>query len=201
MNILRPITKRIKKTIYQRTKILGNRYPQYEIGRHTYGDPKISSWKDGTQLTIGAFCSIAKGVHIFLGGEHRVEWVTTYPFTHLWESGRKFSGHPKSRGDVIIGNDVWIGAKVMIMSGVTIGDGAVVGANSVVTKGIEPYAICAGNPAQLIRKRFDDKIIQELLEIRWWDFKDPEIEKLLPFMLSDDIDAFIREARKIKEKK
>jgi len=198
MNLKQALKKRIKNSIYQWKKILGHRTPPYEIGRHTYGDPAIRTWKEGTRLKIGAFCSIAKGVQIFLGGEHRVDWVTTFPFTHLWEAGKKYSGHPKTRGDVIIGNDVWLGTEVMIMSGVTIGDGAVVGAGSVVTRDIEPYAIYAGNPAQFVRKRFDDKIIKALLELKWWDLEDSEIEKLLSFMLSDDIEAFIREAKRRK---
>ncbi len=141
---------------------------------------------------------MAPGVQIFLGGEHRIDWVTTFPFNVLWKSGRKIKGHPKTKGDVIIGNDVWIGAEALIMSGVTIGDGAIVGARAVVTKDIEPYAIFAGNPAQFVRKRFDEKTIQQLLELEWWNYKDEEIEQMLPLMLDTDIQLFISEAKKRK---
>lgn len=176
------------------------KYPQYEIGRGTYGDPKILSWKEGAVFKIGAFCSIAAGVKIFLGGEHRVDWVTTYPFNVLWPSGQNLKGHPKTKGDVVIGNDVWIGTEAVIMSGVTIGDGAVVGARAVVTKDIEPYAIYAGNPARFVKKRFDDATIQELLELKWWQFSDEEIEALLPHLLNSDIKVFIESARRFAEK-
>ena len=175
------------------------KYPQYEIGRGTYGSPEIITWQEGATLKIGAFCSIAEGVKFFLGGEHRVDWVTTYPFSFLWESGRHITGHPKTKGDVIVGNDVWIGAEAVIMSGVKIGDGAVVGARAVVTKNMEPYAIYAGNPARLVKKRFDEKTIQQLLALEWWNFTDEEIEQILPLMLNTDIRTFIVEAKRIKE--
>jgi acetyltransferase-like isoleucine patch superfamily enzyme len=106
---------------------------------------------EGTTLEIGAFCSIASGVKIFLGGEHRVDWVTTYPFNALWEQSSHFKGHPKSKGDVIIGNDVWIGFESVILSGIKIGDGAVVGTRSVVTQDIPPSAIIFGNCAKVLR--------------------------------------------------
>lgn len=179
---------------------LKERYPQYEIGRGTYGIQEIQNWGEGAEFKIGAFCSVASGVKIFLGGEHRTDWVTTFPFNILWKSTLDISGHPKTKGDVIIGNDVWIGTDAIILSGVVIGDGAVVGARSVVTKNIEPYTIYAGNPARKIGRRFEDRIIQELLDLKWWDFRDRDIEKLLPLMLNDDIQLFIRKARMLKEK-
>lgn len=187
----------MKRIVFQRTKILKKKYPQYEIGRHTYGNPEISTWKEGATLKIGAFCSIADGVKIFLGGEHRIDWVTTYPFTALWEQGKHIAGHPKTKGDVIIGNDVWLGAEAVIMSGVKIGDGAVVGARAVVTTDIAPYEIYAGNPARLVRKRFDTKTIRQLLELEWWNFDDSEIARMLPLMLNKNIDGFILEVKRM----
>jgi chloramphenicol O-acetyltransferase type B len=201
MNIFTLYKKLQGKKRPRRPRELREKYPQYEIGRGTYGDANILTWGEGAVFKIGAFCSIAAGVKIFLGGEHRVDWVTTYPFNRLWESGEGIPGHPRTKGDVVIGNDVWIGTEAIIMSGVTIGDGAVVAARSVVTKDIEPYAIYAGNPARLIKKRFDEETIRSLREIAWWRFRDEEIERLLPLMLSTDIAAFIAEAKRLKGSK
>lgn len=198
MNIFKLLKKTNKKKRSKRAEGLQELYPQYEIGRGTYGAPEIFSWNEGATLKIGAFCSFATGVKLLLGGEHRIDWVTTYPFNVLWESARHIAGHPKTKGDVIIGNDVWIGTEAIIMSGVKIGDGAVVAARAVVTKDIEPYAIYGGNPARLLKKRFDDKTIRQLLELQWWNFKDEEIKKLLPLMLNTDIQAFITEAKRIR---
>jgi chloramphenicol O-acetyltransferase type B len=170
---------------------LQERYPQYRIGKWTYGNPKIRSWQEGASLRIGSFCSIAEGVKIFLGGEHRIDWVTTFPFSVLWASGHGFKGHPKTKGDVIIGNDVWIGADCVILSGVTIGDGAVLGARAVVARDVPPYAIVAGNPALIVRKRFDDITIARLLRVKWWEWEDKRIEKALPMLLQDDISSFL----------
>jgi acetyltransferase-like isoleucine patch superfamily enzyme len=193
------LKRRIKRIAFRKFRRLDHKYPQYEIGRHTYGNPKIRTWNEGATLKIGAFCSIADGVDIFLGGEHRVDWATTYPFTALWEDARHIEGHPKTKGDVVIGNDVWIGSGAVIMSGVHIGDGAVVGARAVVSTDIEPYAIYAGNPARKVRNRFDNGIIEQLLRLEWWNFDDSEIKQLLPLMLSKEIDAFLHEANRVKK--
>ncbi|WP_353953328.1 CatB-related O-acetyltransferase [Knoellia sp. S7-12] len=149
-------------------------------------------------LRIGSFCSIAARVQIFLGGEHRVDWVTTYPFSLFWPSARTIEGHPRRRGDVVIGNDVWLGSDAIILSGVRIGDGAVVGAGAVVRMDVPPYAVVAGNPARLVRMRFSEDVVQRLLELQWWNWPDRVVEEYLPLMLSTDIDAFLSaaEARK-----
>ena len=173
---------------------LSQRYPRYQIDRDTYGWPRVVDSGEGATLKIGAFCSIAKGVAIFLGGEHHTEWVTTFPFPALWRAARQIQGHPKTKGDIIIGNDVWIGQDALILSGVTIGDGAVIAARAVVTKNIEPYSIVAGNPARLIRKRFPEETIARLLGVAWWTWPTEEIEQALPLLLSNDIEAFLRYA-------
>lgn len=150
----------------------------YEIGDFTYGEPRVLTWGEETTLKIGKFCSIADGVFILLGGNHRVDWVTTYPFSALpndWPEAADITGHPSSNGDVIIGSDVWIGHQAIILSGVSIGDGAVVGARAVVTRNVPPYAIVVGNPATMVRKRFDDATIRELQRVKWWDWS---IEKI-----------------------
>lgn len=152
--------------------------PQFQIGEYTYGSPAIHTFDDQkTKLIIGRFCSIAKGVNIFLNGEHRHDWITTYPFNILFkEQAGHITGHPKSKGDVIIGNDAWIGYKAMILSGVKIGDGAVIGAGAVVSRDVAPYSIVAGNPARHIKFRFDQQQIEKLLKLKWWDW---DIDKVL----------------------
>ncbi len=175
---------------------LDRRLPQYAIGKWSYGEPKILSRKEGASLTIGAFCSFSTEVKIFLGGEHRTDWVTTFPFNKLWESAKTFTGHPSTKGDVIIGNDVWIGHAAIILSGVTIEDGAMIGAGAVVTKNVPAYGIVAGNPARLIQKRFEEDIIRRLLKIAWWNWDDDKIRAFMPLLLNDDILKFITEAEK-----
>lgn len=161
----------------------------FPTGRHTYGIQNISvrSWGEGAHLFIGGFCSIASNQTIFLGGNHRIDWTTTFPFGHIFND--KFpagqingNGHPATKGHVIIENDVWIGEGCTIMSGIRIGSGSVVAAKSVVVKDIEPCTIVGGNPAKPIKKRFPQQIVNRLLEIKWWDRSDEEINKIVPLL-------------------
>lgn len=163
-----------------------------ELGDFTYGQPRILSWGEETKLKIGKFCSIAWANTIFLGGEHRTDWVTTYPFNALMSEFNSLKGHPKSKGDVIIGNDVWLGSGVSILSGVNIGSGAVVGANATVTKDVPPYAIVAGNPAKLIRYRFAPEVVEKLLAVAWWDWDDSSICRAVPILQSGDVEALFQ---------
>lgn len=163
-----------------------------ERGKGSYGEPRVLSFGEGTKLRIGKYCSIAGGVTILLGGNHRPDWVTTYPFNVLWPHvAGHIQGHPATKGDVIIGNDVWIGLGASILSGVTIGDGAVIGAYAVVAKNVPPYAIVVGNPAKVVKFRFDESTIEQLLTIAWWDWSDAKIASAIPFLLSDNINDFI----------
>lgn len=173
-----------------------SKYPNLEIGDWTYGNPQIRSRRDGNTLRIGKFCSIAPGVKIFLGREHRTDLITAYPFNVFFKEAAQFSEHPYSKGNVIIGNDVWIATDAIILSGVEIGNGAVIGARSVVTKDVEPYSIVAGNPARFIRFRFDETTINALQEIAWWNWPISKIQEAWPLLLSSDLGLFISKYKK-----
>jgi acetyltransferase-like isoleucine patch superfamily enzyme len=165
--------------------------PNVEIGDFTYGLPNILHWGEGAKLVIGKYCSIAEGVTIFLGGNHRVDWITTYPFNsieHFKDQGQFIKGHPATKGDIIIGNDVWIGRGAVIMSGVTIGSGAVIAAGSVVSKNVQPYAIVGGNPAKHIRFRFSEEEIDTLLELKWWDLDEDAVRQIIPVLSSNNFE-------------
>lgn len=162
---------------------------RYSVGRGTYGAPEVRRWGDEATLKVGAFCSIAVDVTIFLGGNHRIDWITTYPFPVLRESAKGIKGHPATKGDVIIGNDVWIAAGATILSGVCIGDGAVIGACAVVTKDVPPYGIVAGNPAKLIRLRFSEEEIETLEKMAWWNWPDAKIDAAMPLLLAGNVAA------------
>lgn len=201
MGMLLAIKRQLRR-VYRSKKrrSLQEQFPDYRFGKGTYARHlDVHDWGEGTILEVGAFCSIGDAVQVFLAsGDHKPEFVTTYPFHKLREAGKKIEGGQSAKGNVKIGNDVWIGREAVIMAGVTIGDGAVVGAHAVVAKDVAPYAVVVGNPAREIKKRFDEQTIRELLEIRWWDLDDRAIDQLLPMLMSTDITTFIKTARKFR---
>ncbi len=146
---------------------------------------------EGDKLIIGKFCAIACGVKFIMnGGNHRTDWFTNYPFPIFgngWEEAMPENW--PNKGDTIIGNDVWLGYEALIMPGIKIGHGAIVATKGVVTRDVEPYTIVGGNPAQVIRKRFEDQTIEELLEICWWDWHIEKITRNLKVICSADITA------------
>lgn len=154
-----------------------------QIGRFTYGHERmvVREFGEGAALTIGNFCSLATNVQFFLGGNHRTDWITTFPFGHIFEDelgGEEIVGHPATRGDITVGNDVWIGSGATILSGIVIGDGAVIAANATVIKDVAPYEIVGGNPAKPIRSRFEPEIVALLLRLRWWDLATEHVREI-----------------------
>lgn len=146
----------------------------------------------GDKLIIGRFCAIAEGARFIMNGaNHALSGFSTYPFNifgHGWEKGFDKSTWTKEiRGDTVIGNDVWIGMEAVIMPGVTVGDGAVIAAKAVVTHDVPPYAIYAGNPAKVVKMRFDEFTIKRLLKLAWWNWSVEKIGRNLDAIRGGDI--------------
>ena len=114
----------------------------------------------------------------------------------MWPEAAGVKGHPASKGDVVIGNDVWIAEGAVILSGVKIGDGAVIGSQAVVSKDVPPYAVVSGNPARLVKMRFDEDTIKMLLQIQWWNWPTEKIRQHLHLICSPKLDEFLRTAEK-----
>lgn len=140
---------------------------------------------NGDRLVIGKFCSIACGAKFLLNSaNHTLISASTYPFPIFYEAWglerSRVTDAWDNRGDIVIGNDVWIGYEAVVLAGVTIGDGAIIGARAVVTRDVLPYTIVGGVPAKPIRKRFDERSIDKLLALRWWDWPQEKILQHLP---------------------
>lgn len=159
------------------------------LGRMTYvGEVSRLGYTD-----IGAFSSIGPNVLIGGLGCHPVDRLSTHP---AFYSARLQAGETFSKGGIIeelprvkIGSDVWIGAGSIILDGINIGDGAIVAAGAVVTKDVPPYAIVGGVPARIIRYRFDEETIDALLEWRWWDMDNQQLQSLAPGFIKQHWDA------------
>ncbi len=180
-----------------------------EIGDYTYYSDNKNSPENfynqiqyhyefmGDKLVIGKFCAIAEGVNFIMNGaNHRMDGFTTYPFSLFgmgWEKVIPTLEQLPFKGDTLIGNDVWIGQYATIMPGIKIGDGAIIASNSTVTKDVEPYSIVGGNPAKLIKKRFDNEIVDLLLSLKWWNWDEEKIFKNLEELVSaKDIETLKR---------
>jgi acetyltransferase-like isoleucine patch superfamily enzyme len=161
------------------------------VGAHTYGLPNVLYWNYQTKLEIGKYCSIAEGAVFLLGGEHRGDWVTTYPFAAFplnWPTAVSYDQHTIGKGNIRVGNDVWIGHGAIVISGVTIGNGAIVGAGSVVTKNVEDFAVVAGNPARFIKFRFDEETRTWLSNLAWWDWSDAKVSRNIDKLMKPPAD-------------
>ena len=167
--------------------------------RGTYFDRNVNiiSWSDQFHVHLGKYNSIGRDCNFFLHANHRADWITTSsqlwgPVTPEFAYLHMSMGHPTCKGDITVQNDVWIGAKSTIMSGVTIHNGAIIAAGSTVTKDVPPYAIVAGNPGKIVKFRFTEDQIQDLLEIAWWNWEENRIREEAMTLWSGDIEDFIK---------
>ncbi|WP_248766124.1 type B chloramphenicol O-acetyltransferase [Pseudomonas protegens] len=180
-------------------------HPNIRVGRFSYYSgyyhghsfdecARYLPYEEGAdKLIIGSFCSIGSGAAFIMAGNqgHRSEWISTFPFYWMPEEPA-FAGAQngyQAAGDTVIGNDVWIGSEAIVMPGVRIGDGAVIGTRALVTRDVEPYAIIGGNPAKMIRKRFDDRRIEMLAEMQWWNWSSEQLKAVMPLMTSVNVEA------------
>lgn len=165
--------------------IPGNRFrpEKVKVGKRTYGILNVVDYSDDdTELIIGDYCSISAGVQFLLGGEHNLYTITTFPIkAELLHMGNEAG----SKGSIIIGDDVWIGQNAIICSGVCVGQGAVIAAGAVVTKNVDSYAIVGGNPAKVIKYRFDNPTIEKL--------KNCDIRKIMDCVSRDNLELFYSE--------
>ena len=178
--------------------------PNILIGDYTYyDDPEDSENFErnvlyhfpfiGDKLVIGKFCALSRGIKFIMNGaNHKMSGFSTYPFEIFGQGWERIMPDPSEypfKGDTVVGNDVWIGYEAVIMPGVNIGDGAIVAAKSVVTKDVPPYAIVGGNPAQVIRLRFSEAVVAELLVIAWWHWDIEKITRNLEHIVGADLEA------------
>ncbi len=181
------------KNIITNPKIIVGDYTYYADIENVYNFEKNVLYlfdfiKD--KLLIGKFCQIASGTRFIMNGaNHAMDGISTYPFQVFEKNWKDAPMNAVYKGDTNIGNDVWLGYSCTIMPGVTIGHGSIIGTNSLVTKDIEPYSIVGGNPAKLIKKRFDDQIIDLLLQLSWWDWSIEKITKNVTAIATGDLES------------
>lgn len=167
-----------------------------EIGEYTYGTINVKRWISKDIVKIGKFCSLAQNITVVLDGNHHMENFSTFPFKEMFKWEECPIGNWGKEAP-IIGNDVWIADNVVIYSGCMIGDGAIIAGQSVVTKSVPPYAVVAGNPARIIKYRFDTETINELLKYKWWDLPlDIIRSRLIPKI--NDIQSVLKELKNIR---
>lgn len=189
--------------------------PSISVGDYTIYDDFVNDPRDfqrnnvlyhypinRERLVIGKFCSIACGAKfLFNSANHTLRSLSTYIFPVLFEEwGLDVARIPEAwdnRGDIVIGNDVWIGYDAVVLAGVTVGDGAIIAARAVVTKDVPPYTIVGGVPARPIRRRFSDSEIDQLLELKWWDWPEEKIGRSIGVIQSGDLEGLKRAAEDV----
>lgn len=142
------------------------------------------------KLIIGKFCAIAAETRFIMSGDHKLDGISTYPFPVFgngWENAYNTYDLPV-KGDIVVGNDVWFGYDSLIKNGVTIGNGAIIATRAVVVKDVPAYSIVGGNPARVIKMRFDPETIARLEKIAWWDWDIAKITKHVKLISHLDID-------------
>lgn len=193
-DVLHPIAG-YDKEIYVKPSVTN---PNIIVGDFTYiADSNFEShvthhypWV-GDRLIVGRFCQIAAGVEFVMNGaNHQMNAVSTFPFYTLegWDMEPPCQEDMPCKGDTVIENDVWIGQHAVILPGVHIGSGAIIGAESVVGSDVAPYSIVAGNPAKVMRRRFDDELIELMLAWKWWDKSIEDINALIPVLTNSNLD-------------
>ncbi|NBC24449.1 MAG: chloramphenicol acetyltransferase [Bacteroidetes bacterium] len=192
---------------YDRLCFLKNvvKNPNIIVGDYTYYDDfeNVENFEKnvkyhfdfvGDKLIIGKFCMIASDVKFIMNGaNHLTKALTTFPFAIFgngWENAMDNKSYPQ-KGDINVGNDVWIGYNATIMAGVKVGDGAIIATNSTVIHDVEPYSIVGGNPAKEIKKRFSNKKISKLLELKWWNWDIEKITRQIKNLTGNEITNLI----------
>lgn len=178
--------------------------PNIIVGDYTYFDDRKNGPEtfeennvlynynyEKVKLVFGKFCAIAAETKFLMTGDHKLDAISTYPFPIFkegWESAFRIEDLPV-KGDIIVGNDVWFGYDSFVKNGVAIGDGAIIAAKANVVKDVPAYSIVAGNPAKVIKMRFDEKTIKRLIQIAWWDWDIEKINRHLPIICNLDVNA------------
>lgn len=200
-----PLEGATKRVIFLKNSITN---PNIEVGDYTYYDGRSRPeafeeeniiFARSCKLIIGKFCQIANNTQFILSdANHQMSGFSTFPFFIF---GRMAEGRPEwneydldlpKPKDTIVGNDVWFGHESTILSKVTIGDGAIIAAKAVVDKDVPPYAIVAGNPATVVRKRFSEDVIRHLLDIRWWNWDYDTISQNIRAITGADIASLLK---------
>jgi acetyltransferase-like isoleucine patch superfamily enzyme len=168
---------------------------------HSYlGDIRIICYDLGHRISVGKYCSIANDTEFTLVTDHSTRLNTTFPMQVIWPDLENYCAEREScfrtssakDVNIHIGHDVWIGRSASILSGVTIGHGAVIGAGCAVTKDIPPYAVAVGNPCKIIKYRFEDARIAQLLEMAWWNWPEASLKEGIEHLLSDQTDGLYK---------
>ncbi|MGG5811795.1 CatB-related O-acetyltransferase [Falsiroseomonas sp. CW058] len=183
-----------------------------EVGDFTYYDDPLHGQDffrrnigynfqaSGARLTIGKFCAIATAARFMMpDAMHAMAGPSTYPFGILggaFAGALPLSDYPwRGGGDIVVGHDVWIGAEALVLPGVTIGHGAVIGTRAVVTRDVPDYAVAAGNPARVVRRRRTEEEAARLVALAWWDWPAARIAKAVPLLVKGpvaELEAFAR---------